>query len=399
MIILLTFVAADAHVSDVNQEDKGGKVPLGIDLSLEGGYGNLNFVNAALCLDYDLGKGWSVCAEAEINYTKGGHATVFEHSGGERSAVAPGSGTEVSVDQLWIQKAFSDAANIRFGRVVVPVGLSNACNATLDYFSVYGREGENAVMPGVWYGMGVSFWGRTGDFGYEAQVVSGLDALMFSSEGWIGGGTETSAFRADRKFGCVARIENLSLEGLRLGVSGYAGHTRHVLDGGERLGTDVFIGAFDFTYERYGLLVRGQADYGYMSGTGNLNRIKTGMEEDCGVDVSAVAKNVFAFSVEAGYDMFSVINSMKDRGCKFFVFGRYDNYDSFASGTLFSENVETGISGMFSGNRHELLSFGINYHPTNTLALKAEMTKRLKNTHYADESFVCVGFAYEGSLF
>lgn len=386
-------VSPSCDVTDDTVRD----VPLSVDLSLEGGYGSRNFVNAALCLGYDLGRGWSVCAEGEINHACGGHAAVYEYDGSERFAAPPESGTEVCVDQIWIQKTFSGAANIRVGRVFVPVGLGNAYNATLDYFSVYGREGEGSILPGVWYDMGVSFWGRAGDFGYEAQLVSGLDALMFGNGGWVSGGTVASAFKTDRKFGCAARVENFSLPGLRLGASGYAGHVRYILGDGEKLASCVFIGAFDFTYDHYNLLVRGQADYGYVSGTREMNRVKADLAETDGADASPVGKNAFAMSVEAGYDILSAISSMNGRGRKLYLFGRYENYDPFASSALNRPSVGGGKSA--SCNRHELLAFGVNYHPMGALALKVEMTKRLKNTPYADEPSVSVGFAYEGSLF
>ncbi len=137
-------------------------------------------------------------------------------------------GGEVELEQFWIQKTFFPELNVRAGHIVVPVGLTNAHHEPLNYFTVYRPEGEATILPCTWHDTGISIWGRSGDFRYEAQLVAGLDAFLFNRENWIQAGTGSPyEFKVANKYGFAARIDNYSISGLRLGLSGYYGRAMH----------------------------------------------------------------------------------------------------------------------------------------------------------------------------
>ena len=59
-------------------------------------------------------------------------------------------------------------------------------------------------------------------------MLAGLDAFMFDRENWIQGGAGSPfEFKVANKYGFAARIDNYTLPGLRVGLSGYYGQAMH----------------------------------------------------------------------------------------------------------------------------------------------------------------------------
>lgn len=94
-------------------------------------------------------------------------------------------GGEVALEQFWIQKSFCPEFNIRAGHIIVPVGYTNAHHLPNEFFTVYRPEGENTIMPCTWHETGISIWGRTGDWRYEAMLIPALNSMHFSKDQWI----------------------------------------------------------------------------------------------------------------------------------------------------------------------------------------------------------------------
>ena len=104
------------------------------------------------------------------------------------------------------------------------------------------------------------------DFRYEVQFLAGLNADGFSTSTWVNGGTTSPVeFEVATKYGIALRIDNYSLPGLRLGLSGYYGHTQGNTFPAEETQVQykgaLAVGCFDFTYYANNWIIRGQADY------------------------------------------------------------------------------------------------------------------------------------------
>ena len=166
------------------------------------GHGRFDVPHAVIYISYDFGKGWSMSSEIEFEHGGAGGAVEKEwEEGGEWEAETE-KGGEVELEQFWIQKSFAPWANLRIGHIVVPVGLTNAHHEPLNYFTVYRPEGEGTILPSTWHDTGVSFWGRSGDFRYEVQLLAGLDAMLFDRDNWIQGGAGSPfEFKVANKYG------------------------------------------------------------------------------------------------------------------------------------------------------------------------------------------------------
>lgn len=190
--------------------------------------GRFDIPHAVIYLGYDFGKGWTMGTEIEFEHTGTGSAVEIETDEGGEYETEIEKGGEVELEQFWIQKSFARWANLKMGHFVVPVGLNNTHHEPLNFFTVYRPEGENTILPSTGHDTGVSFWGRHGDFRYEVQVVAGLDAFMFSRDNWAKNAAGSAfEFKPANKYGFAARIDNYTISGLRLAVSGYYGRAMH----------------------------------------------------------------------------------------------------------------------------------------------------------------------------
>jgi hypothetical protein len=358
-------------------------------------HGRFDLPHVVVYMGYNFGRGWSLGTEIEFEH--GGNGLAYEkedEEGGEWEQETE-KGGEVELEQFWLQKSFSRAANLRMGHIVVPVGLNNARHEPLNFFTVYRPEGENTIMPSTWHQTGVSFFGRSGRLRYEAQLLAGLNADNFTNTGWIRKGHKSPMeYDVANKYGAALRLDYYAPGGLRIGLSGYYGQSignsyprnANGVDA-EYKGT-VAIGAVDFTYQGHNWIVRGQADYGYLGDAEQLKYVYNRVNKKSPFHHSAfVSKNAYAVGIEAGYDIFSQIESLRRQDRKLYLFGRYETYDPYASDTKGTAYDYTAVKRM---------AVGLNYYPVPEIAIKAEFSNRLLKDIYNNEPAVNIGVTYEG---
>ena len=358
-------------------------------------HGRFDIPHAVIYLGYDFGKGWTMGTEIEFEHGGVGMAYEKEDEEGGEWEQEVEKGGEVELEQCWIQKSFGRWADIKAGHIVVPVGLNNAYHEPLNFFTVYRPEGENTVLPSTWHQTGISFWGKTKGWRYELQFLAGLNSDNFTNTGWInkGPGTPTEGEIAT-KYGTALRIDNYCIKGLRIGLSGYYGHAignsyPNNKDGAEsKYKGVVAIGAIDFTYNNYNWIVRGQADYGYLSDAKQLKYFTNRLNGLSPFHHSAfVSKNAFAYGIEAGYNVFSQIEKLRQSNQKMYLFGRYEHYNPYASKTKNTSYDYTNVQRM---------AVGINYYPVKQIVVKAEYSHRFLKSQYNNEPAINIGVAYEG---
>ena len=236
------------------------------------GHGRVDLPHVVIMIGYDFGKGWSMGSEIEFEHggTESAIEVEDEEAGEFEKEIERGG--EVALEQFWIQKSFCSGFNIRAGHIIVPIGQINNAHLPTQFFTVYRPEGENTIMPCTWHETGLSVWGRIGDWRYEAMVIPALNANMFNHSGWIHDGSASAyEFKVANNLAGAARIDNYSVKGLRMGISGYIGNSFQndiIKDEKSTKYKDVkgtvVIGAFDFDYNDHNWVVRGNFDYGHL---------------------------------------------------------------------------------------------------------------------------------------
>lgn len=356
-------------------------------------HGRFDLPHVVFMVGYDFGKGWTM--GTEIEYEHGGTESAIEmeaeETGEYESEVERGG--EVALEQFWIQKSFSNAFNIRMGHIIVPVGMTNQHHLPTEFFTVYRPEGENTILPCTWHETGISVWGRTKNWRYEVQFLPGLDADRFDSENFINGGAGSPyEFKIANSYAGMLRLDNYSIKGLRIGVSGYFGYsfnnsltknTRYKDCNGE-----VIIGTIDFHYQAHNFIARGNFDWAHLNDSKEITQFNKSLPNGSPSPRMAVASDAVATGMEVGYDIFAHVEKMRNDQQKLYIFGRYEYYDSMAK-------TESGIMDYEWCGKHRM-AVGLNYYPMKEIVLKAEYSKRFYKSQYNNEPSISLGIAYAG---
>ena len=357
-------------------------------------HGRFDLPHVVLMLGYDFGKGWSFGTEIEFEH--GGTESAIEieeEEGGEYESEIERGG-EVALEQFWIQKAFCPEFNIRLGHIIVPVGATNAHHLPTEFFGVYRPEGENTIFPCTWHETGVSLWGRAGNWRYEALLIAGLDSERFGRQGWIHDGSASPyEFKIANSMAGAFRVDNYSVKGLRLSLSGYAGNSFHNTlktpsSSYDRVKGTVLIGAFDFHFDRWNWVARGNFDYGHLSDSDIITAYNMDGTDASPSPKQSVASAALAAGIEVGYDIFSQINKLRRKDQKFYLFSRYDYYDSMY-------DTESSVLDFQYCGRHRV-AVGVNYFPIKDIVLKGEYSVGLLKSRYNNEPALSFGVAYAG---
>lgn len=347
--------------------------------------------HVVIYLGYDFGHGWSLGTEIEFEH--GGTESAIEmedDEGGEYESEVERGG-EVALEQFWIQKSFNKALNIRAGHMVVPVGGTNRAHEPNQFFGVFRPEGDNTIIPCTWHETGLSLWGRAGDWRYEVMVIPGLNSDQFGRENWVASASASPyEFKIANALAGVARIDNYSVPGLRLGLSGYLGNTfsntlSHPNEQWDDVKGTLAIGAFDFTYDRYNILARGGIIYGHLSDSDRITAYNKKLRNDSPSPKTNVASEAISVGIEAGYNIFAPLKVERQ---KMYLFGRYDYYDSMLK-------TEGGILDYDWCGRSRIAA-GINYFPIKEVVVKAEYSIGLLKSPYNNEPSISLGIAYAG---
>lgn len=359
-------------------------------------HGRFDLPHVVLMLGYDFGKGWNLGMEIEFEH--GGVEAAVERENEEAGEFEKEieRGGEVALEQFWIQKTFFPQLNIRAGHIVVPVGLTNNSHLPTQFFTVYRPEGENTVIPCTWHETGISVWGLAGDWRYEVQMIAGLNSTLFSTAGWIHDGSASPyEFKPANRLAGAFRVDTYSVKGLRMGLSGYIGDSFHnditTNNSSQYNGVKgtVMVGAFDFEYNDHNFIARGSVDYGYLTDIDYINRRNSTQNHTTSSPYahSLVGEAAFAAGVEMGYDFFSLSDRLREKAGKFYVFGRYEYYDSYIPAAGTTPNDWT--------NKHRIAA-GINYFPIPEIAVKAEYSHRFLKSPYNPEPSVSIGVVWAG---
>lgn len=358
-------------------------------------HGRFDIPHVTIFIGYDFGKGWKM--NAEIEFEHGGTESAVEleaEEAGEYETEVERGG-EVALEQFWIEKTFNKALNLRLGHIIVPVGLTNGNHLPTQFFTVYRPEGENTIMPCTWHETGISIWGNIGKWRYEAMVLPGLDSELFSRQNWIQGGSASPyEFKIANTYAAAARIDNRSIVGLRLGISGYYGHSfknnmqPSQADKYKNVKGAVTIGSFDFEYNANNLIARGYFDYGHLGDSEIISSYNKGQPKLSPSPRTNVASDALALGIETGYNVFAHISKMQKEKQKLYVFARYEYYDSMYKTAANIQDDE------WCGRQR--IVGGLNYFPIKNIVLKAEYSAGLLKSQYNNENSLSIGFAYAG---
>jgi hypothetical protein len=362
-----------------------------------GKHGRFDLPHVVLSLSYDFGNGWKLGTEIEFEHGGVGSAYEIENAETGEYETEIEKGGEIALEQFWIEKSFSKAFNLRMGHIIVPVGLTNQYHLPTEFFSVLRPEEESSIIPCTWHETGFSLWGTVGEWRYEAQFLAGLDAERFNNANWINGGSVSPyEFKIANSYAGAFRLDNYTVPGLRMGLSGYYGYSGNNSLKSERYENQnikgaVMLGAFDAVYDANNIIARTNILYGHLNDSEKISTVNKKLPAASPSPRTEIGAEALSYYVEAGYDILSFCSKMKEREDKLYVYAHYGYYNSMykTQGKIKAKPwcEKTVISG------------GFNYFPIKEIVIKGEYSFRKIDAPYNDEPTFSLGVAYSGFFF
>lgn len=227
------------------------------------------------------------------------------------------------------------------------------------------------------------------------MAIPALNSNYFNESGWVHDGSASPyEFRVANSLALAARIDNHTIPGLRLSLSGYAGNT---FNNDIRTNTAtkyedtkglVLIGAFDFSYSHQGFILRGSADYGRLGDADNIANHNKSLSHAAMSPYprGVVGQEAYALGIEIGYDILRLLAPRPARR-QLTPFLCYDRYDTY---------IPAGSRTDIGWCERECFIAGINYRPLPPIIIKAEGGIRLLPSQYNREPWFAIAVTYAG---
>ena len=347
----------------------------------------ISIPRTVFALDYKFNPSWIFSTEVEFEYGGTGVARELEYDEAGEYELELEKGGEVVLEQFHITKVFAPEAQIRFGHMVVPVGLTNAYHEPVNYFGTTRPEGEMTIIPCTWHETGIAFRGGWKGLNYEAMVINGLDPNGFSSGYWVRKGKQGMFEAANFTSPAIAaRLEYEGVRNLRIGASLYWNNSaRNTVQRGKLkdYNAEVTIMTADLQYRTRALIFRANFIYGNLSDSYAVTVANRSIPKASGHPRTPVAKNAMNYYAEAGYDILSFWQCKS----KLYPFVRYEYYNSM-------QDVE-GDTFKDPRYRRDIFTAGINYYPLPNLVIKADYAhRRIDYGGYNNENTISAAVGY-----
>jgi hypothetical protein len=272
----------------------------------------------------------------------------------------------------------------------VPVGLASVLDEPAESFTTSRSEMESSLIPVNWYENGIQAYGGVGGSAvlrWTISLVNALDSSGFSSSSWIARGHQKRFETVNAEdLAVAARLDYGEVEEALLGVSVYAGDSAD-----NRPKPDLAAGALVLVADAHAAIARGPLRaravvlHGSLENADLVSRANRNLSNNLNVKRTPVGSEALGWSVEAGWDLRSILPSLPGR-CD--LFARYERYDTMAA-------VEGDV---FDNPRweRETATAGANLHPIRGAVFKLQHShRRLGTTSMNEESTTSIGVGFE----
>jgi hypothetical protein len=296
----------------------------------------------------------------------------------EHAYISSDSGGELSIEQLYVDFLLADAASIRAGRILAPMGIINQKHEPTLFFGVERPMVDKVIIPTTWSLDGAGVFGSPLSWlSYEAYAVAGLQGSGFDGSDGIRGGRNKERQGLNDP-AITGRIDFFPFvdaglpanQDLRFGISGYYGGTENSNKGGaptNSVANTFTMVSADVEYSVSRLIFRGVVAHGKNSDAAALN---TAYGNDAG-------EEIFGWYLEGGMSVMPESwKKEKMKEADLIPFIRYEQYDT-------QHKVPTGTPRDEANNRTET-TIGVNLLLTQNLVVKADCQFRANGVSGSD---------------
>jgi hypothetical protein len=353
-----------------------------------GGYGELHLSSAA---DGDGGRAGEVDFHRFVLFF--GHQydenfRFYSELEMEHAYAGPGKPGAVELEQAFIEYGSQTLPfRVRAGLVLVPFGHLNTIHEPTAFHGVERPKVDNLIIPSTWREAGLGVVGTIGETaGYEAYLISGLNAAAFSAEKGLRGGRTAVAEAYAGAPAVVARLHAKPVIGLEVALSGYHGDAgaNHPT---KKLEVGVTGGAFDLRYKAHAIEARAEVAAFSLSGSEALATPATAAVPATATTPAIPAKpaSVVGSLITGGYLELGVdLLELAGQSHELVPFVRYEQYDTTA------EVAEGAADPKTAGTD---LVFGLTWRPIPQIALKLDHIVRTPEAG-SEEQVTSAGLGY-----
>lgn len=277
----------------------------------------------------------------------------FEH-GGVANDGGAAEGGEVIVEFIYLDFLINEAANIRVGNMLMPLGLINERHEPTLFTTVQRPNTAKQIIPTTWHESGVMVYGDVFEgLEYKVMGVTALNPTIDSDTSWLRSARGGSFTNNDPKLGFVARLDYTDINGLLVGASAYMDSKINMFD----IHADYKVNGFR-AYGTYAEAKRSDA----LELAGALSQVK--------------AKGGY---LNLSYDLLNFSSSSD----KLPIFVQYE-----------SVNPADRLTDGSSLDSTDTTTFGINYFPHEQVVLKADYAMQSKDGVDSDTFSLSMGFIF-----
>jgi uncharacterized small protein (DUF1192 family) len=133
---------------------------------------------------------------------------------------------EVAMEQAYLNYRFSDAANVKGGLFLIPLGILNETHEPPTYYGVERNEVETRIIPTTWRELGVGVHGLVGQgFKYDLGLTTGFNSGKLDNPSMGVASAHQEGQLADAKDLSVYGALNYQAPGLLVGGGLFTGNT------------------------------------------------------------------------------------------------------------------------------------------------------------------------------
>src|SRR5467141_3708833 len=124
----------------------------------------------------------------------------------EHAVVSSSDSGEAAIEQAWLNYRISDAANVKGGLFLIPLGILNETHEPPTYYGVQRNQVETRIIPTTWRELGAGVHGVVGEgLRYDVGITTNFDSGKLDDP--------TTGIRSGHQEGQLANARNLAAYG------------------------------------------------------------------------------------------------------------------------------------------------------------------------------------------
>jgi hypothetical protein len=288
-------------------------------------------------------------------------------------------GGEVALEQAYLDYRFSQAATLRAGLLLPPIGIINEVHEPPTFNGVSRPSFDDVVIPTTWRDIGLGMVGTlpgSAGLSYRVYLVNGLLASGFSAEEGIRGGRQEGRNASFANPSLTGRLE-WARPGLKLGGSFWYG-------GSANQDTALGTGSFDNAVA----LIEADARYdiGPFMFRGEVANVSIADAERIDAAFgSQIGSRIAGGYVEGAYNILSSLAPASAQQLNGFI--RYEHYDTQA-------DVPTGVTDDESLARR-ITTLGLTYKPLYNVVFKGDYQLLRNKAGLGEGELLSLGVGYQ----